>query len=341
MTQENKEEVKLPSVEYPKMEMPESPKIDLPKDAPHVSCDGEMPQIPVVANLPPPPEGMSRIIIGVPILSYSHDFVMSFLKLWTECITGFGGKFQIGYHFVYRRPVHMAEQEIIDVAIANKATHVLFMDDDIYDVSAKQLNMLLEADKDVISGVMYASKFPYAMCVFRRYNTERKVIDMPVDNSMYRLYEVPCKCPKCGFALSHWDAKFCLICGEPQNNLLQKVDLIPFCFTLMKLSIFDRIKRPWFHCTDKYPTDSWFSDRCIEAGIQEWAHMGVRLNHNGVNDITRPFLMNMGLEKAKSENKGVVTLTPDDMTRHELMLNNKLKEAEAKLQPAPEFIQVG
>jgi hypothetical protein len=329
------EKYKLPPVEYPKMDMPDRPDAGKPEGDIRMGCDGE-----VYENygnkdnsfVADPEPGIPRILIGIPVLNFTYEFVESFLRFWTQICTQAKGKIQVGYQFMYRRPVHMAEIQLAETALFNKCTHILFMDDDIYDVTLADLEKLLAADKEVIGGVMYASKFPYAMCVFRRFNTDLKVIDMPSDNSMYRLYEVPCQCCKCGFGLSHWDAKFCPVCGAANDNIIQKADLIPFAFTLMKTSIFAKLKKPWFHCEIEYPTDSWFADRCREAGIQEYAHMGVRLNHNGVSDLTKPHLFNMELEKKKaSNNKGIVSISEEDMERHQYMLSMKMKEAENKL----------
>jgi hypothetical protein len=330
----------LPEPELPELEMPESPKVGQPEDGFHMSCEGEK-DLPPVDNtiVSEPTPGKPRILIGIPILLYSHEFVQSFLKFWQEICTMERGNMQVGYQFIYRKPVHMAEIELAKIAIFNKCTHLLLMDDDIYGISVEDLYKLLEADKDVISGHMYASKFPYASCAFRRYNTEKKVIDMPSDNSMYRLYEIPCTCQKCGWSISHWDARFCPSCGLEQNLLVQKVDLIPFPFTLIKTSVFDRLKKPWFHCTENYPSDSWFADRCIEAGIQEWVHMGVRLDHNGVNDMTRPHLMNIGLAKGRATGKGMVELSKEEMDRHQYLLHQKMKEAEAKSKTQIDFVE--
>lgn len=341
-----KGDYKLPTPTFPTMDMPEDPVTGAEKTKVHMSCEGECDELrdPAASPVLPEAPGTARILIGIPILNFTHEFVISFLKFWTELCTIDMSKekvpFHVGYHFVYRRPVHMAESEIVRVAQWNKCTHILWMDDDIYDVKADDLRKLLHADKDFIGGVMHASKFPHAMCVFRRYDTNKKVIDMPADNSMFRLYEVPCRCEKCGFGLSHWDAKFCPVCGAAADNVLQKADLIPFAFTLMKIGIFDKIKQPWFHCTDGYPTDSWFADRCIEAGIQEWAHMGVRLNHNGVTDVTKPFLMQMEMEKKKAQNnQGVVHMTPEEMEKHQYLLHSRMQEAEEKLRPKVELIK--
>ena len=335
---------KLPEPVFPTMDMPKSPEVahKLPDNKAHADCEGQIQQDMETqsSNVPPPPDGKFRIMIGIPMLAITYEFMESFLRFWTELRTVPDARYEVGYHFAYRRPVHMAEEYLIDVARFNKCTHILFMDDDIYDITKADLDKLIEADKDVIGGVMYASKFPHAMCVFRRFIPERKVIDMPADNSMYRLYEVPCVCKTCQLPLSHWDIAHCPKCGTAQNQIIQQADLIPFAFTLMKLSVFDKIKKPWFHCTTKYPTDSWFADRLIEAGMTEYGHMGVRLNHAGINDQTRPYFMQMGMAKAQHA-KGIVHLTPEDMDRHQYMLHTKMQEVEFSMKPKPDFLTAG
>lgn len=338
---EPKKEWSLPDPVLPKLELPEEPKAGVHADGIHPSCDGEQPLDSNENNdhISPPPPGKLRILIGVCILSYTHEFVQSFLKFWQQICTMERGKIQVGFHFVYRRPSHIGEIELVKVAKFNKCTHILFMDDDIYDVTVEDLHKLIDADKDIISGHMYASKFPFASCAFRRYNTEKKVIDMPSDNSMYRLYEVPCQCTECGCQMTHWDMRYCPSCGVPQDNLVQPVDLIPLPFALVKVSLFDRLKKPWFHCSEHYPTDSWLADRCIEAGVQEYCHMGVRLNHNGINDVTRPFELNKGLELNKAKGKGLVHLTQEDMDKHQYFLHQKMQEAELKCKPQLELVE--
>ncbi len=288
----------------------------------------------------PPAEGVRRILIGVPTVSISYEFMKSFLAFWTEIVRAEEPNLEVGYQIVYRKPVQIAETLIVDVALFNKCTHVLFMDDDIYDVNFSMLKMLLDADKDVISGVMYASSFPYAMCTFRRFDEKVPVADMPRITSMYRLYEIPCLCPRCKAPQPGWAAKFCANCGLEHKNLaVQRVDLIPFCFTLIKTSVFERIKKPWFHCNEVFPTDSWFADRCIEAGIEEYAHMLVRLNHRGINDITRPHYFNMGMAETQAKRR-VVFLTPEQMTAHKAMVESKMLEAErrSKIESSPKFV---
>lgn len=329
---------KLPDPVFPSMDMPESPVIpgigrvqQAPDGEGFANLDlGENP------NIPHPAEGSIRILIGIPMLDIKYEFFESFLKFWTQLghLCKVNPKIEVAYQIAYRKPVHMAEEYLVQVAKHNKCTHLLLMDDDIYDVTVDDLVKLIAADKDVIGGVMHASKFPHAMCVFRRFIPERKVIDMPSDNSMYRLYEVPCNCPHCGVGQSHWDAPHCMNCGNKLNNLVQQADLIPFAMTLIKMSVFDKIKKPWFHCTNKYPTDSWFADRLLEAGLKEYAHMGVRLNHAGITDETKPYYTQMGMAKAQKA-KAIVHIEPQQMEVHQYLLHNKMQEAESRLKPKP------
>lgn len=328
-------------VVYPKLALPESPQVPGvgPAVGPVPSAEGMLEQTldPRQSPVAPPAPGRDRIMIGIPILRVTYEFLESFLKFWTSLMAAHDKRYEVCYHFMYRKPVHMAEETLVKTAQYNKCTHLLLMDDDIYDVTPDDLNKLYEADKDVIGGIMNASKFPHAMCAFRRYELDKKVVDMPVAKGMYRLYEIPAICDSCGAAQSHYDVAHCPHCGAEQSNLIQRADLIPFCFTLIKLDVFNKIKRPWFHCTNDYPTDSWFADRLLESGLSEHAHFGVRLNHAGITDENKPFYVQMGMQKARSMNT-VVNLTPEQMEQHQDLLQRKMYETEQLLRDRPEII---
>ncbi len=251
-----------------------------------------------------------KILIGVPILSWTHEFAQSFLSFWTDLMTykHKGRKFHIGYQFMYRVPVHKAEETLAQLAVDSGCTHLLLMDDDIYDVTVKDFLALLDADKDVVSGIMYTSGFPYAMCAFRRYDIKTKVADQPILKGPARLYEVP-----------------------PEQRVgLQKVDLVPFGFTLIKTSVFKGMKKPWFSADNQAPTDSWFADRMLAKKMTYYAHFDVWLNHRGINKANQPLWVQMGLIKAQATNDSVINLTVPEMRRHEALMALKLKEAEAK-----------
>ena len=258
-----------------------------------------------------PAEGQPRpkILIGVPILAWSHEFATSFLNFWTELMTCDikDVKFHVTYEFMYRKPVHMAEEMLAEKAIAMGCSHLLLMDDDIYDVTANDFAALLKADKDVVGGIMHASGFPYAMCAFRRYDSSRTVAEQPILRGPARLYEIP----------------------VDQQNGVQKVDLIPFAFTLIKTEVFKKMRKPWFTCNTQAPTDSWFADAVLTRGMEYYAHFDVWLNHRGVTRWNRGKWAELGMIDAQSKNQHqIVSLTPEEMQRHEVMMRMKLEQAE-------------
>lgn len=336
----------------PKVTPPAWPSTDMPSDpshplqvapgTPRPDGQGQMELLPpptAFATIPPAPDKL-RIMIAVPMLAVSYEFFESFLKFWTLLVVSMGQKYELMYHFAYRKPVHMAEEYLVKTAQHNQCTHILLMDDDIFDVTPADLQKLIDAKKEFISGVMYASKFPHAMCVFRRYDPTKRVIDMPADTSMYRLYEIPASCPVCSAGQSHWDIKYCISCGSKIDIAVQPCDLVPFPFTLIDLKVFDKVKQPWFHCTNGYPTDSWFCDRLMEAGIKPYAHMLVRLNHAGITDATRPHYMQMGMAKMQ-QNKSVVHLSPAQMDIHQNLLVARMREVEEQIKVKPAVVSKG
>lgn len=254
-------------------------------------------------------EYVPKVLIGVPILAWTHEFACSFLTFWTDLMTykQEGLTFHVGYEFMYRKPVHMAEEALAEHAINTGCTHLLLMDDDIYDITAKDFIALLMADKDVVSGIMHASGFPYAMCAFRRYDVDTKVADQPILRGPARLYEIP-----------------------PEQRIgLQKVDLVPFCFTLIKTSVFSKLRKPWFTCNTQAPTDSWFADTLLTKGLEYYAHFDVWLNHRGVTKHNVQKWIEMGMINSQVKDAGnVVMLTPEDMKRHEVVMRMKLEAAE-------------
>jgi len=183
------------------------------------------------------------------------------------------------------------------------------MDDDIYEVTASDVLKLLDANKDVIGGVMHASGFPYAMCAFRRYDVNTRVSDQPILKGPCRLYEVP----------------------VDQRVGIQKVDLIPFAFTLIKVDVFRKLPKPWFNGDGKCPTDSWFADTVLNANMEYFVHFDVWLNHRGITRYTQPLWAQIGLINAQQkQGQNVIVLTPEEMQRHEAFMRVRLEEAEQK-----------
>jgi len=256
-------------------------------------------------------ERVPRILIGVPILAWTHEFATSFLRFWTDLMTyqHKGRKFEVSFSFQYRVPVHMAEEALVQLALDTDCTHILLMDDDILDVTVDDFLKLLDADKDVVGGIMHAGGFPFAICAFRRFDTDIPVADMPIMKGTQRLYMVP----------------------ADQREGLQPVDLIAFAFCMFKTKIFKELKKPWFKCDSQAPTDSWFSDRLLEAKLEYFAHFDVWLNHKGITRHNVAAKAQVAQIDAQVSNKmNMIVLSPEEMQRQEAMMSIRLEEAEKK-----------
>jgi hypothetical protein len=121
------------------------------------------------------------------------------------------------------------------------------------------VQLLLDADKDFVSGLMYAHAWPYQMCalVKKPEDKDKSLIDL-VKQSVTGLLE-----------------------AEGEDGPVP-VDLTGFPFVLWKVSIFKKIPEPWFVYEEGVPTDNYFCQKCLDNGIQPYVHKSIPVNHRGV-----------------------------------------------------------
>jgi hypothetical protein len=173
---------------------------------------------------------------------------------------------EFGFMMPYRHTIHKAENKIIKFALTGKYTHILRMDDDIWGVQPGDVLKLLTADKDFISAVMFIRGFPYSRCAFKKKDPTMSLLD----------------CEKRGRGAL----------DEVDGEGVQPVDLTAFPFTLFKTTIYERMKYPWFDETKKDSPDAQFCQKCLDLGIQPYAHMDIQINHQEVTPWNRLGLFN-------------------------------------------------
>ena len=204
---------------------------------------------------------MDKILIGISILEPSHKFYKSYIDFQKQLLTVEKRPFKVGEHWAHRVPIHLAQQDHAEKAVATKCTHLLLIDDDIYDFKYMDLFRLYNANKDVIAGVMHQSPWPHNLCIYRRLKGDKRLREhAEFDKSPYPLMAIP----------------------ERERVGVQQVELMPFGFALIKTEIFKDMPKPWFGTGKDKFTDSWFADVVLEAGKQYYAHFDVWLNHRGI-----------------------------------------------------------
>jgi hypothetical protein len=174
--------------------------------------------------------------------------------------------FRVNTFPVYRKPITEAENEIVNCAITTGADYILRMDDDIWGYQQGFINKLLDADKEYISGTMFAAGFPYSRCAFKRKDPSHSLIDI-YKGKLLELDEV-------------------------EGTGVQPCDLTATPFTLIKTSIYEKILTPYYENVTGVGQDSVFCQKLLDAGIQPYCHLDVQLNHRHVTFWNRHYLFN-------------------------------------------------
>jgi len=212
------------------------------------------------------PHGRTKILIACPTFGLDPNPGKWLLSLFTIIQDLRRLDIDYGFMFPYRNTIHKAENKIIQTALTNKYTHILRLDDDIWGIRSGDVKRLLDAEKDFISAVMFVRGFPYSRCAFRK-----------KDASM-TLQE----CEKKGRGALE----------EVDGDGVVPVDLTAFPFTLFNVEIFTKMTYPWFDSEKKESPDAQFCQKCLDLGIQPYAHMDIQINHQEVTPWNRLGLFN-------------------------------------------------
>ena len=140
---------------------------------------------------------------------------------------------------------------IIEAAIENGCTHVLFMDDDMA-CKPEALKQLLEHDVDIVTGLYLSRSFPHQPLIF----------DVADDSGA------------CLYAY--------LMGGESR---LREIVAAGLGFCLIKTDVFHKMDKPWVRLgelnNEEWCDDIGFFNRVRKAGIKVHCDMECRIGHIG------------------------------------------------------------
>lgn len=174
--------------------------------------------------------------------------------------------FRVNTYFPYRRPIIDAENDIVNTAIGTGADYIFRMDDDVWGFQKGFVNKLIDADKEYISGTMFVAGFPYSRCAFKRKDPSHSLIE---------IYE-----------------KKLLELDEVDGTGVQPCDLTATPFTLIKISVYEKILTPYYESKAGVAMDSIFCQKLLDAKIQPYVHLEVEVNHRHVTPWNRHYLFN-------------------------------------------------
>lgn len=205
--------------------------------------------------------GMSEkppIVVFVPFMKPHETHLIHF----TEWYAANKARHHIRLIWIFYRSLHQAQGFAVKTARQWGASHILFTEDDQWRYPIDGLDVLLEADRDVIGFKSYFKKYPFLSMAMRR-RTPGEPLDLISRTQRLRQVE--------GIT--------------PGADPIQAVDLLSWAFTLVKMSVFDRMaeagKDP-FEQWGKVPTDSYFCQACWDLGIERYVHFGFTIGHGDV-----------------------------------------------------------
>lgn len=176
-----------------------------------------------------------------------------------------------------RSPAH-GRNLIIEQALLNDCTHVLFIDDDMA-FDADSLNKLIADDKDIVSGLYLGRAYPHQPLIFDYADEEGRC-----------LYSYL----------------------EPDTPHLKKIVAAGFGFCLIKTSVFKRMEKPWVRLgelqSDEWCDDLGFFNRARLSGIDDiWCDTSVRCGHIGTVIVWPKFENGQWLTGYDTGGKGMLS----------------------------------
>lgn len=183
------------------------------------------------------------VLVGMPCLDFiKTDTVMAMFQATAAM------QVPAKLHFYKTSLVHDARNKIVQNAIDNKMSHIMFIDSDMY-FEPEAINKLLEHDKDIVAGLYYRKLPPHQPNI-----TERK-------GDLLRFPRV-------------W----------PKNKPF-KIFAAGTGFMLIKTSVFEKLEEPWFYFAslgDQYMgEDIYFCKKAGDAGFDVWVDPTIEIGHIG------------------------------------------------------------
>ena len=191
------------------------------------------------------------IVLCVPFVYPHHKHIPHLMEFYAHN----KAKHDLHLHWEMGRPLHKVQGNAVEYAREIGASHVLFTEHDQWAYPMDGLDILLEADKEVVGLPTYMRKYPYLpMCMHK------------IDKSLTLIGQ-------------HRNLRS-FFPTEPMVT----TDLITWAFTLVKMSVFDKLDEaglnPWQW--NEVPTDSYFCQYCEDLGIERWINASYFVNHGDV-----------------------------------------------------------
>jgi GT2 family glycosyltransferase len=196
-------------------------------------------------------DSTSSVLIGIPhrdqVLVDPKFITSLFANVFTSAEAGI----TVGLHQAFGHPLDAVRNSAVNYFLSQtKATHLFFLDDDVF-LPPDAILRLLKHRAPIVSGLYYE----------RRQEHRPIIIDTPKGrDGKLRFY----------FRYRR----------KPPRNKLVACDIVPAGCLMIERSVFQRLQRPWFHIDKHFGEDVYFSLCARKAGYKILVDTGVDCLHN-------------------------------------------------------------
>jgi GT2 family glycosyltransferase len=171
--------------------------------------------------------------------------------LFANIFTSAEAGITVGLHQAFGHPLDHVRNAVVNYFLGEtKATHLFFLDDDVF-LPPGAIQRLLSRKAPIVSGL-----YPE-----RAQRHRPLIIDTPKNRE-----------GKLGFYFRYRHK-------APRNKLVA-CDVVPAGCLMIERSVLERLQRPWFHIEKKYGEDVYFCLCARKAGYRILVDTGVDCLHN-------------------------------------------------------------
>lgn len=166
--------------------------------------------------------------------------------------------YQLNFSYVANSLVYTAREAMADYVVDSGATHLLFIDSDMTP-PPETIVKLLEADKDIISAMIFKRAYPYQPCFYTKCRVVwgkeggkevcKPIMEGPMEPETW-----------------------------PNDGVFEMEGVGTAC-TMIKREVFEGMERPWFFPLPNMGEDLAFCVKARKAGFKVWTHFGVDCGH--------------------------------------------------------------
>ena len=212
------------------------------------------------------------ILVGLPSTGFYHFEVVAKLLSFE-----LPADVKLNFNLISNCLIYDARERLVDFALNIGASHIFFLDSDM-NPDSNVIKKLYEADKDIISPMIFMRKYPFQPCFYTKCGLTK---------DFKPLFEGP---------------------AEPEawpTEGVYEFEGVGMACCLIKTEVFKKIPKPWFFPLPNVGEDLSFCMKARKSGAKIWVDMGMDCKHLNMFPVDKSsYVAGYNDWMSREENKG-------------------------------------